>query len=455
MSQAKRALADDERPLPENIDAELSVLGAILQDDHIPNHTLAKVREKIEADDFHNSLHQRIFSAMCAMSGHIDIITLSDFLNSKGRLEEAGGAAYISGLDKGIPKHLNLDHVRILKQKSQLRQLLHKTSNVQHDLEQAAHEGAEDAADILDRARLQLSDLANQQEKSSQPKIWESRNFLTQVFPPRKPLVVINSFNTPVFTARSINQLFAKRGTGKSMLAMALAGVGSTGGELLNWKVENPMRTLYVDGELPDSQIQERMRELHSQEASIKLITLDSTPGGIPSLATAQGQAWLEKYLQDIEFLIIDSLASLAPFATNDEELWIPFSSWLMRLRSRGLCILLLHQAGKLGLQRGHSRGDDPLDVQIKLEPKDDDDTDHLCCELTYEKFRGQRAGARALKIEYANGMWKWSQLEADKIKLLDEYLCLHPKASSHTIAKDLPELGSYKTVQRLIKKSK
>lgn len=290
-------------------------------------------------------------------------------------------------------------------------------------------------------------------EKSAAPRVWDSRTFLAETFPPREPFVVINGFNTPVFTARSINQLFAKRGTGKSMLSQAFAGIASVGGDFLNWKVLRPVRVLYVDGELPDAQIQQRMRELHPPGASINLVTLDSTPGGIPSLATAEGQAWLEKGLDGVELLILDSLATLAPFATNDEMLWTPLSSWLIRLRSRGLCILLLHQAGKLGLQRGHSRGDDALDVQIKLQPKEDEESDHLVCELSYEKFRAHRAGARTLNVEYSNGAWKWSQLEADKMKMLEEYQCLHPNASSRTIAKDLPELGSYRTIQKLLKK--
>jgi len=285
------------------------------------------------------------------------------------------------------------------------------------------------------------------------PKVWESREFLAQTFPPREPLVVIKGFNTPVFTKQSINQLFAKRGTGKSLLSMAFAGVLSTGGEFLNWQVLRPVRTLYVDGELPNAQIQDRMRELHSPEASIQLVTLDDNPN-VPSLATSAGQEWIEGCLGNAEALILDSIASLAPFSTNDEDLWIPFSSWLMRLRSRGLCILLLHQAGKLGLQRGHSRGDDPLDVQIKLEPKVDEEIDHLDCELSYEKFRAQRAGARSLHVEYSNRSWKWSQLEADKMKMLEEYLCLHPSASSRSVAKDLPELGSHITIQKLMKKA-
>ena len=260
------------------------------------------------------------------------------------------------------------------------------------------------------------------------------------------------------------------------MLAMALAGALSTGGKFLNWTIPRPVHVLYVDGELPDAQIQERIRQLHASDAegrpcaSISLVTSDSTPGGIPSLATAEGQQWIEAALTQlgnvsmageapsdprqgpVEYLILDSLSSLAPFATNDEDLWIPYRNWIMRLRSRGLCIFELHQAGKLGQQRGHSRGDDALDVQIKLEPKDAE-ADHLDCELTYEKIRGPRAGARALHVEFSNA-WKWTGLEADNLKILEEYQCLHPTAGSRTIARDLPELGSYKAIQRLMKKA-
>jgi hypothetical protein len=287
------------------------------------------------------------------------------------------------------------------------------------------------------------------------PKVWESREFLTHVFPSREPLVVVTGFNTPVFTAHSINQIFAKRGTGKSMLAMTLAGVLSTGGEFLNWKILRPTRVLYIDGELPDAQIQSRMKSTHTADASIRLVTLDSSPGGIPSLATAEGQEWVENILGDAEVLVGDSIASLAPFATNDEELWMPLIAWLMRLRSRGLCIVLLHQAGKAGLQRGHSRGDDALDIQIKLEARGDEETDHLLAELTYEKIREQRSGVRALTVSYNAGAWTWSVLETDKLKALEEYLCLHPKATTRTIAKDMPELGSYITISRLLKKLK
>ena len=284
-------------------------------------------------------------------------------------------------------------------------------------------------------------------------RVWDSRVFLKTKFPPREPLVIMEGHDTPVFTKHSINEIFAARGTGKSMLAMALAGKHSTGGKFLNWKITRPASVLYVDGELPNPQIQERMAQLHSRDARIRLITLDDHRNGIPALNTADGQKWLEKELGDTEVLFLDSIQSLAPFATNDEQNWIPFLMWLQRMRSRGLCIHLLHQAGKSGLQRGHSRGDDPLDVQIKLERKDED-CEYLNCDLTYEKFRGQRNGVRAVTVAFQNGRWTCQIL--DKLRVLAEYLKLHTNEkdrSTRDIAKALPELGSYVTVSKLMHK--
>jgi hypothetical protein len=283
----------------------------------------------------------------------------------------------------------------------------------------------------------------------------DSRVFVKTKFPARDPLVVNAKNDTPIFTKYSINEIFATRGTGKSMLAMALAGKHSSGGEFLNWNVVQPTSVLYVDGELPNSQIQDRMLLLHSPDTHFRLITLDDHPSGLPNLAEEAGQKWLEGALVGIEVLILDSIASLAPFATNDEQRWIPFIVWLQKLRSRGLCIHLLHQAGKAGLQRGHSRGDDPLDVQIKLKTTNEE-LDYLNFDLTYEKFRGERSGVQPIAVKFVDGRWECEPLKADKYRLLTDYLKEHPnkeQQSFRKIARALPELGSYVTVRTLMRK--
>ena len=137
-----------ERPLPSNLDAERSVLGAILLD----NHALNAAIEKLKPEDFFLDQHRRIFQQMIELGKTqqgIDLVTLCDLLQRKGELEASGGAAYVSQLMDGVPRVSHLEHyARIVKEKSQLRHLIHAT----HAIQQNALEAEEDSAAILSRA---------------------------------------------------------------------------------------------------------------------------------------------------------------------------------------------------------------------------------------------------------------------------------------------------------------
>ena len=120
-----------ERPLPQNLEAERSVLGAILLD----NHALNTAIEKLKPEDFFSDQHRRIFNYMIQLGEAqqpIDLVTLSDQLRRKGELEAAGGAAYLSQLVDGVPRVSNLEHyARIIKEKSLLRSLIYATQSIQ------------------------------------------------------------------------------------------------------------------------------------------------------------------------------------------------------------------------------------------------------------------------------------------------------------------------------------
>ncbi len=145
-----------ERPLPQNLDAERSVLGAIL----IDNHALNTAIEKLKPEDFFHDAHRRIFNQMIQLGESqqgIDLITLSDQLRRKGELEAAGGAAYIAQLIDGAYRISNLDHyARIIKEKSLLRNLIHATDSIK----QTALDAEEDADSLLDRAESSIFQIA-------------------------------------------------------------------------------------------------------------------------------------------------------------------------------------------------------------------------------------------------------------------------------------------------------
>ncbi len=151
-----------ERPLPHNLEAERSILGAVLLD----NHTLNTAIEKIRSEDFFLPQHRRIFERMIQMGEKqqaIDTVTLMEDLTRRGELEAAGGVAYLSQLADGLPRVTNVEHyARIVKEKAVLRALVHSASAIQ---EQALAAG-DDADVILDRAESIIFQLAEDRVKS-------------------------------------------------------------------------------------------------------------------------------------------------------------------------------------------------------------------------------------------------------------------------------------------------
>ncbi|MFZ3201077.1 MAG: replicative DNA helicase [Candidatus Acidiferrales bacterium] len=145
-----------ERPLPQNLEAERSILGAVLLD----NHALNTAVEKLHTDDFFLPQHRRIFERMIHLGEKqqaIDTVTLMEDLTRSGELEAAGGLAYISTLADGLPRVTNVEHyARIVKEKSVLRSLIYSASAIQEQ----ALEAADDADVILDRAESKIFQLA-------------------------------------------------------------------------------------------------------------------------------------------------------------------------------------------------------------------------------------------------------------------------------------------------------
>jgi replicative DNA helicase len=151
-----------EKPLPNNLDAERSVLGAILLD----NNALNTAIENLRAEDFFLDQHRRVFTQMIALGEAqqaIDLITLTEELHRRGDLEASGGAPYLASLADGMPKVSNVEHyARIVKEKAMLRNLIHTTHNIQ----QRAFEGEDGADMILDNAESSIFLLAEDRVKA-------------------------------------------------------------------------------------------------------------------------------------------------------------------------------------------------------------------------------------------------------------------------------------------------
>ncbi len=145
-----------DRTLPHNLEAEKSVLGAILVNNEAFNHAA----ELIDARDFFRDAHRRIFDKMVVLSERgnaIDLVTLKEELARMGELEAVGGPAYVASLADGVPRSANVEHyARIVKEKSTLRNLIFSANRILAE----AYQAEDDPDVILDGAEKAIFEIA-------------------------------------------------------------------------------------------------------------------------------------------------------------------------------------------------------------------------------------------------------------------------------------------------------
>jgi replicative DNA helicase len=153
------------RSLPASVEAERSILGAILLD----NHAYNEAAEHLHPEDFSLDSHRRIYSRMIDLmesSRPVDMITLIEELDRRKELEAIGDVAYVSSLIDGVPDRPSIEHyVKIVRDKALLRNLIH-----------AANAAIARAADQSDSAEDILNDTEAEIFKISEQRI--GRGFL-------------------------------------------------------------------------------------------------------------------------------------------------------------------------------------------------------------------------------------------------------------------------------------
>jgi replicative DNA helicase len=123
------ASADPKIP-PQNIDAEMSLLGAVM----IDSDAIVRVADAIEVADFYDERHQRIYEGIKKLYEHhrpIDVLTLSNQLKDDGFLEVIGGATYLTELTNYVPTAAHVEHyAEIVADKALRRRLIKVSQNI-------------------------------------------------------------------------------------------------------------------------------------------------------------------------------------------------------------------------------------------------------------------------------------------------------------------------------------
>ncbi len=237
-------------------------------------------------------------------------------------------------------------------------------------------------------------------------------------------------FLDPIIPGQGLAMLVAKRGVGKTHVALGIAFAVATGGTFLRWKAPKARSVLYIDGEMAQKSMQNRLKQLicmfnevYNPDADLfQLLTPDHQPLGMPDLATQAGRDSIEPFIQKADFIVIDNISCL--FRTggeNDSEDWQPAQEWALYLRRIGKSILFVHHMGKNGLQRGTSKREDILDTVISLKHPDDySPEDGAYFEVHFDKarhFSGQDAEPFCIKLvtnEDGKAEWQFIQTKED-----------------------------------------
>ena len=193
------------------------------------------------------------------------------------------------------------------------------------------------------------------------------KDFLALEIPARGMLL------SPVLPEKSLAMLYAPRGIGKSWLGLSIGVAVASGSPLLRWEAPGPRRVLVLDGEMPTADLQARLNSILAGLGAdvpndrLRILAADNSEVGI-NLGSIEGQQALELQLDGMDLLILDNLSTLmANGSEGASDAWLPMQNWLLRLRRKGVAVLLVHHAGVNGRQRGTSRREDALDLVIGL----------------------------------------------------------------------------------------
>lgn len=122
-----------ERVPPQNLEAEQSVLGAML----IDRNAIVSVSSLVLAEDFYSEKHQQLYAAIAAIFNRgepVDLITVQDELKKRGQLEAIGGLAYLTSLVNMVPTTANADqYAVIVSNKATLRRLQNAARKIVDD----------------------------------------------------------------------------------------------------------------------------------------------------------------------------------------------------------------------------------------------------------------------------------------------------------------------------------
>ena len=258
------------RKMPQNLEAEMSVLGAAFLD----KKALTKICEEIYPDMFYSDANRKLFEAMKSLYEQkipLDSTTILDELDKKKNLNSIGGVEYISEVIDSVATAANLEYyIKIVKEKALVRNLINTATEIITD----AYEEEEGVTELLDNSEKRILNIVRERQSSDFIHI---RDAIAKAQENLEKLAQNNSDMTGVPTGfYDLDKATAGLHEGEMIIIAARPGMGKTAFALnvATYAAQNTKKAVAIFNlEMPAEQLVNRMRSAVGQVDSYKIQT--------------------------------------------------------------------------------------------------------------------------------------------------------------------------------------
>jgi replicative DNA helicase len=317
---------------PQSIEAEESILSAILMDPDILNDIAAH----LNPEDFYRSAHEKIYGSMRELFNRgepVDLVTLTNALRDSHQLDEVGGAVYLARLMNEVPMSVNPEHhAGIIRDKAHLRRLIQEANKIVR----RCFEDQGDVSEVVDYAESAIFKVAESAVKSDFTP-------LNQLMVENMKTLEIRNENKSILTGlptgfSRLNELTAGLQPSDLIILAARPSMGKTALALnltRNVAIEGSMPVAFFSLEMPKEQLSMRLLCAEAKADASALRTGFFTKDLWPNLHKAAGSLYEAPiYIDDTPNLSVMEIRGKSRRLKKDKGLGMIVIDYLQLMRS-------------------------------------------------------------------------------------------------------------------------